>query len=127
VFHGNEGYVYQDTKTFTNTELKELLQNDFFYISGDVNLEIKDYTGSGRVNTILINGVNIDGAKFRSLTGIKSTNFRMERSGDNFTFYTVGYGHGVGMSQEGANQMAIEGKNYEEIIKHYYTGVEIVK
>ena len=64
-------------------------------------------------------------SKIIKLIGIKSTNFRIEESGDTITFYTVGYGHGVGMSQEGANQMALDGYNYKEIIKHYYTGVEI--
>ena len=60
------------------------------------------------------------------MLGIRSTNFRVEESGDTITFYTVGYGHGVGMSQEGANQMAKDGSTYIDIIKHYYTGVEIL-
>ena len=55
------------------------------------------------------------------MLGIRSTNFRVEESGDTITFYTVGYGHGVGMSQEGANQMAKDGSTYIDIIKHYYT------
>ena len=93
----------------------------------DISIIVKDYTGSGRVNTITINNIDIDGTKFRELTGIKSTNFRIEESGDNIIIYTVGYGHGVGMSQEGANQMAINGNNYIEIIKHYYTDVEVKK
>lgn len=123
---GNEGYIYQDSKAFTKQEMKQILKDKIPNIDEDINIIIKDYTGSGRVNNIEINGTNIDGASFRSLTGIKSTNFRVEQSGDSITIYTVGYGHGIGMSQEGANQMAIEGKTYEEIIKHYYTGVEIV-
>ena len=124
---GNEGYIYQDSKTFTKAELMELLKNDGNSVSGDIELKIEDYTGSGRVYHILVNGVSMDGAHFRSLTGIKSTNFRLQESGDQITIYTVGYGHGIGMSQEGANQMAIDGKNYLEIIKHYYTGVEVKK
>ena len=122
---GNEGYVYQDLKSFTSAELKEALKSDVPMSSENIELEIKDYTGSGRVNNMLVNGVVMDSTRFRSLTGIKSTNFRIEKSGDNISFYTVGYGHGVGMSQEGANQMAIDGKNYKEIIQHYYTGVKI--
>lgn len=124
---GNEGYVYQDTKTFTKSELVDLLKNEAPSVSGEINFEIKDYTGSGRVNNIVVNGINMDGAHLRALIGIKSTNFRIEQSGDSITFYTVGYGHGIGMSQEGANQMALEGKNYIDIIKHYYTGVEMKK
>lgn len=124
---GKEGYVYQDTKTYTKAELMELLKGEVPSSSGEYTFEIKDYTGSGRVNQLAVNGINMDGAHFRSLTGIKSTNFRIEQSGDTITFYTVGYGHGVGMSQEGANQMAIDGSNYMDIIKHYYTGVEVKK
>ncbi|MBQ9314056.1 MAG: stage II sporulation protein D [Clostridia bacterium] len=124
---GNEGYIYQDTKSFTKTELAELLKSDVANISGEIQFEIKDYTGSGRVNHIAVNGIDLDGARFRSLLGIKSTNFRIEESGDNIIFFTVGYGHGIGMSQEGANQMALDGNSYVDIIKHYYTGVEVAK
>ena len=122
---GNEGYIYQDSKTFTKTELSNILENEINVNSGDFRFVIKDYTGSGRVNNIEVNGTNMDAAHLRTLLGIKSTNFRIEQSGDNTTFFTVGYGHGVGMSQEGANQMASDGKNYIDIIKHYYLGVEI--
>ena len=57
--------------------------------------------------------------------GLKSANFNIEVQGNNIYFSVLGYGHGVGMSQTGADSMAKEGKNYEEIIKHFYTGVEI--
>ena len=95
--------------------------------NNESKIVIKDYTGSGRVNNLTIDGVDIEATVLRNLTGIRSTNFRIEESGDMITFYTVGYGHGVGMSQEGANQMALDGYNYKDIIKHYYTGVEISK
>lgn len=122
---GNEGYIYQDTKSFNKEELKNLLKNDVKDLSGDFSFEIKDYTGSGRVNNVSINGSIIEATRLRLLTNIKSTNFRIEQSGDVVTFYTVGYGHGIGLSQEGANQMAINGSNYIDIIKHYYTGVNL--
>lgn len=124
---GNESYIYQDSKTFNKEEFANLIKSEVVEISGDFDVEIKDYTGSGRVNTLVINDKIVEATKLRSLIGIRSTNFRIEESGDNFTFYTVGYGHGVGMSQEGANQMALEGKSYVDIIKHYYSGVEISK
>ena len=56
---------------------------------------------------------------------IKSTNFTFEINGENIKFTVKGYGHGVGMSQTGADSMAKTGANYEEIIKHFYTDVEI--
>lgn len=124
---GNEGERYLDSKAFTKLEFKELIKTKIpNYNVEKSKIKIEDYTGSGRVDNLKIDGVQIKATELRRLTGIKSTNFRIEESGDIITFYTVGYGHGVGMSQYGANQMAKEGKNYEEIIKHYYTGVEIV-
>lgn len=126
--NGNEGEAYQDSKTFTKLEFKELIKSKVpnYDVEKSI-LKIEDYTGSGRVNILKIDDIEIKATELRKLTGIKSTNFRIEESGDNITFYTVGYGHGVGMSQYGANQMAKDGKTYEDIIKHYYTGVEINK
>lgn len=57
--------------------------------------------------------------------GLKSTNFEVKIDGDNIKFSVKGYGHGVGMSQTGADSMAKQGSNAEDIIKHFYTGVEI--
>lgn len=57
--------------------------------------------------------------------GLKSAKFKVKIEEENITFYVLGYGHGVGMSQTGADSMAKLGNDYEDIIKHYYTGVEI--
>ena len=59
--------------------------------------------------------------------GLKSTNFSFSIEGEQITFSVTGYGHGVGMSQTGADAMAKAGANYEEIIKHFYTDVEITE
>lgn len=56
---------------------------------------------------------------------LRSTNFEIIKEGENIKFSVKGYGHGVGMSQTGADTMAKQGSNYEEIIKHFYVGVEI--
>ena len=73
-----------------------------------------------------IGEITIKATELRKLTGIRSTNFRVQKNENgSVMFYTIGYGHGVGMSQEGANAMAKKGTKYDEIIKHYYTGVEI--
>lgn len=122
---GNEENSFPDSKSFTRDEFKNLIKDKIPDFSGDSKIIIKDYTGSGRVNNLSIAGIQIEAATLRNLIGIRSTNFRVEESDDNITFYTVGYGHGVGLSQEGANQMALNGKNYKEIIEHYYTGVTI--
>ena len=65
------------------------------------------------------------GVETRSILGLKSANFKFSIEGDNIKFEVIGYGHGVGMSQTGADAMAKEGKNAEEIIKHFYTNIEI--
>ena len=61
-----------------------------------------------------------------ALLGLKSTNFAVTIDGENIIFSVIGYGHGVGMSQTGADSLAKQGLKYEEIIKHFYTNVEII-
>ena len=61
----------------------------------------------------------------RQIFSLKSANFEVKIENDKIIFSVVGYGHGVGMSQTGADSLAKQGKSYEEIIKHFYTGVEI--
>ena len=68
----------------------------------------------------------MSGTEIRNIFGLKSAKFEIVIEDENIKFNVLGYGHGVGMSQTGADSMAKEGKGYEEIIKHYYTGVEIV-
>ena len=89
-------------------------------------IEITEYTDSNRVKTIKVGNLNISGVEMRSILGLKSTNFNFKIDGDNIIFSVIGYGHGVGMSQTGADSLAKNGSNYEEIVKHFYTGVEIV-
>ena len=61
----------------------------------------------------------------RALFSLRSVNFTVAVSGDEITFSVTGYGHGVGMSQYGANAMAKEGKTYQEILQWYYTGITL--
>lgn len=88
-------------------------------------IKIIEYTEGERVKTIKIGNKNLSGVEARSLFGLKSANFEVTREDDNFKFSVIGYGHGVGMSQTGADSLAKSGSSYEEIIKHFYTGVEI--
>ena len=88
-------------------------------------IQILEYTEGNRVKTIKIGNVNLSGVEVRNIFGLKSANFEVNIEENNIKFSVVGYGHGVGMSQTGADSLAKQGKNYEEIIKHYYTGVEI--
>ncbi|MEG1720670.1 MAG: stage II sporulation protein D [Pseudoflavonifractor sp.] len=83
--------------------------------------------GEGRVEQVQVGGVKLPGTELRSILGLRSTRFTLETTADSLTFHVLGYGHGVGMSQYGAHAMAEAGKTAEEIIKHYYTGVELGK
>ena len=88
-------------------------------------IQILEYTSSGRVKTIKFGNKEIAGTEARTLLGLKSTNFTVSIDGENTIFTVTGYGHGVGMSQTGADALAKTGSNYEKIIKHFYTEVEI--
>lgn len=92
------------------------LQND---------IEILSRSEAGGVKEIRFGGVKVKGSDFRLAFGLSSTNFQFSISGNQIIFNCKGYGHGVGMSQWGANVMARDGKGYEEILKHYYTGIEL--
>ena len=83
------------------------------------------YTDGGGVESITIDGVTFGGTEIRSLLSLRSTMFRMEITEDEVVFYVQGYGHRVGMSQYGAQAMAEQGSTYDQILKWYYTGVEI--
>lgn len=89
------------------------------------NIEIMERNSSGRVVRVRIGGQVYQGTKLRSLLGLRSTDFDLEFVDGRLTVTTRGYGHGVGMSQHGANEMAKNGFSYEQIIKHYYTGVSL--
>ncbi len=84
-----------------------------------------EYTSGKRVAKVNINGRELAGTDIRDKLGLKSTDFTMTRDGQNIIVTTKGYGHGVGMSQYGANGMAAEGKTYEDIVKYYYKGVAV--
>lgn len=79
---------------------------------------------SGRVATLEIGGVAISGAELRSMFALRSTAFSLEFADGYFVFTVRGYGHGVGLSQYGANVMAKAGSEYREILEHYYPGAD---
>lgn len=81
-------------------------------------------SNTNRVNTIDINDKTFKGTEVRKLLGLRSTDFEIVIDED-IEITTKGYGHGVGMSQYGANEMAKQGYNYEEILKYYYKNIEL--
>ena len=82
--------------------------------------------GSGRVASIVLGGESLDGKEIRKLFSLRSTAFTLEYDAGVFTFTVTGFGHGVGMSQYGADKMARQGADYTEILAHYYPGTELM-
>lgn len=92
-------------------------------VSGWLQEAVTDEAGS--VETVKVGGIRVRGSEVRSMLGLRSACFTWEADGDGITFYVTGYGHGVGLSQYGAETMAAEGADYREILTHYYTGTSV--
>ena len=83
-------------------------------------------TAAGYVDSITIGGVPCKGTAVRAALRLRSASFTITWTEKHlFEITTRGYGHGVGMSQYGANALAKEGKTYDEILKWYYTGIDV--
>ena len=96
-------------------------------LSGDMGGWLKNAVtdSAGSVRTVEGGGETVTGSTLRGVLGLRSACFEWEVEDGKLVFFVTGYGHGVGMSQYGANQMAEEGADYREILTHYYTGVTI--
>ena len=90
-----------------------------------LDVEILERSKSNRIVSLKINDVVFTGREVYSKLGLRSYDFEFVLVGNNVEINAKGYGHGVGMSQEGANAMAKSGATCEEIIKYYYSGVEV--
>lgn len=82
---------------------------------------------AGGIKKLKVCGIEITGSQLRTIYNLRSTNAQISTDGNNVTFDVKGNGHGVGMSQYGANHLAQSGKSYKEILEHYYSGVQISK
>lgn len=135
VFSENRDYLQSVKSTYENESLKNFEVTKEYTtveVCEKLNLGCNTLTFSniersatGRVNTITINEKVFKGTEVRNLLGLRSTDFKINIIDDAVFVTTKGYGHGVGMSQYGANGMANAGYNYEEILKYYYKNVEI--
>lgn len=106
-------------------KIKEKYSNFTINFNEENCIQIIEYTEAGRIKTVKMGNLELSGVEVRSLFGLKSANFSIKIEQENIKFEVIGYGHGVGMSQTGADSMAKQGNTYKEIIKHFYTGVEI--
>ena len=116
--------VYITNKTFTLKEFYNLLNLEY---SDTLNIEITSKTSTGRIKKIKINDKELTSGYVMSKLGLRSTYFEIIKEDTKIIVKNKGYGHGVGMSQYGAQGMAKAGYNYQDILKHYYTGIEIKK
>jgi len=93
--------------------------------AGKIPIQIVEKTPTGRVKTVRVGNLTLTGRDVRERLGLRSTNFQVSVQQGKVVFQTTGYGHGVGMSQWGANGMARAGKTFRDILAHYYRGVSL--
>ena len=115
---------YTDTVSYTTDKLSELLG---ITLSSGIKDLVSDitYTNGGGIESIRIGGKKFTGIEVRKLLNLRSTAFSISIVGNIITITTRGYGHRVGMSQYGADAMAIKGSTYAEILAHYYHGTTL--
>ena len=117
---------YMQTFQFKESELAEKLEPLITSKKGNTPLLGQmAFKKNGLVESVNIYGQRVSGSDVRTALGLASSNFKFEKIDGIYVFTTLGYGHGVGMSQKGADWLAKEGMNYEKILKHYYKGTAI--
>ena len=126
---GEEVPNYHSQLTMTTGEFRTLVREQYPQadLSGPVSGWLSDFVWepSGTVRQVNVGGVTLTGGQARKLLGLRSACFGVSVKGEEMTFHVTGYGHGVGMSQYGANAMARQGKDFEEILTWYYTGAQV--
>ncbi|MBQ9024729.1 MAG: stage II sporulation protein D [Bacilli bacterium] len=123
-FDESETSNFITTKTISLSEFYQKLGLEY---NDNLSITDKQLTSSNRVKSININGKIFKGTDVRSKLSLRSTDFTIEKKDNNVIITTKGFGHGVGMSQYGANALAKQNKNYEEILKYYYQGTNLQK
>lgn len=116
--------VYETSKTYTLNEFYNLLGLTY---NNNLQIEILEKTQTGRIKKIKINNKEFTSNTICSKLSLRSTYFEITQSGNIVIINNKGYGHGVGMSQYGAQGMAQYGYDYKSILEYYYTNIEIKK
>ena len=120
---------YYSTASFTAEEFKSLVLRAYpnADLSGDASTWVRDIVrnDSDYVASVTVGGVKMRGNDLRTLLSLRSPSFTVDCSDGTLTFHVTGYGHGVGMSQYGANALAKEGYSAEEIVQHYFSGAVV--
>ena len=113
---------YLKTVSFSYSDISKKLG---VIITSHTNFIINGRTSGNRVSSISVGEVTFTGVDFRNKLGLRSADFDIEKNDEGVVITTRGYGHGVGMSQYGANGMAKSGSSYRDILFHYYPGVSL--
>lgn len=113
---------FTEQKIFTIDEVSRKLEIPLEV--GTIPIKIKR-TASNRIEKLIVDGTTFTGREIREKLALRSNDFTIKQQHDHLIFTTKGYGHGVGMSQYGANGMAEEGKDYREILSYYYQDIDI--
>ena len=116
--------AFRTTKSVSANSFYESLGLSY---SDILDVKIIKRSSTNRILSLSINDVEFSGRDLYNKLGLRSTDFSLKKEGNNIIINTIGYGHGVGMSQYGALGMAKEGYTYDEILSHYYTGTIIKK
>lgn len=119
-----ESPAFTDTYTF---DLKDFYTKLNLPYNEKLNIEITEKTSTGRIKKLKINNQELNGRDIATKLSLRSNYFEIIQNENKITINTKGFGHGVGMSQYGANGMAKEGYKYDQILKHYYQNTEIKK
>ena len=114
-------------KSTTSMSLRDFYNKLNIDYSDYFDVKILEKSSTNRIIKLSINGKEFLGRDLYNILGLKSTDFSLKKDGDKVIINTIGYGHGVGMSQYGAEGMAEEGYSYIDILKHYYVGTNIKK
>ena len=122
---------FREKKEYSVEELRTALESAFpgIILSDNIKkwIEVLNVSDSGTVLTASVGDMTVTGGELRDALGLRSASFEYSADSSGAALTTKGFGHGVGMSQYGANAMASEGKNWREILEHYYPGCTISK
>ena len=116
--------AFRSTKKISIDEFYSSLNLEY---SNTLDFKVLKRSSTNRILNLTINGIEFTGKEVYDKLGLKSMDFSLRQDGNNIIIDTVGYGHGVGMSQYGAEGMALEGYSYRDILSHYYVGTSIKK
>lgn len=120
----------QESFNFTQDEFVKRLQEAYSHLSLQAEalsqqIQVVSKDQAGYIESLQIGNLLIEGETLRKILDLPSSCFTVVQSADTITFNVKGVGHGIGLSQHGANEMAKQGATYKEILGYYYTGIEV--